>query len=82
MLRKITSHSLPQLLSAQSRWLPPPRRRTGKGGRIRRLPSSHWGPGFGIGYVGNGFGGDGCYVTRRVPTPFGFRWRTINICGY
>ena len=43
---------------------------------------NHWGPGFGIGYVDNGFGGDGCYVTRRVPTPFGFRWRTVNICGY
>jgi len=42
----------------------------------------HWGPGFGIGYIDNGFGGDGCYVTRRVPTPFGFRWRTVNICGY
>ena len=40
------------------------------------------GPGFGIGYIDNGFGGDGCYVTRRVPTPFGFRWRTVNICGY
>src|SRR5438045_9774560 len=37
----------------------------------------HWGPGFGVGYLDNGFGGDGCYVTRRVPTPFGFRWRTI-----
>ena len=33
----------------------------------------HWGPGFGIGYVDSGFGGDGCYVPRRVPTPFGFR---------
>ena len=42
----------------------------------------HWGPGFGIGYLDNGFGGDGCYQARRVPTPFGFRWRTINVCGY
>jgi hypothetical protein len=42
----------------------------------------HLGPGFGIGYLDNGFGGDGCYQTRRVPTPFGFRWRTINVCGY
>ena len=23
---------------------------------------------------------DGCYVVRRVPTPFGFRLRTINVC--
>jgi hypothetical protein len=42
----------------------------------------HWGPGFGIGYLDNGFGGDGCYQARRVPTPFGFRWRTINVRGY
>jgi len=41
----------------------------------------HFGPGFGIGYVG-GYGGDGCYVTRRVLTPFGVRWRTVNICRY
>jgi hypothetical protein len=39
----------------------------------------HFGPGFGIGYVG---GGDGCYVTRRVMTPFGYRLRTFNVCEY
>jgi hypothetical protein len=38
--------------------------------------------GFGIGYIGGGYGYDGCFVTRRVPTPFGFRLRTINICEY
>ena len=42
----------------------------------------HFGPGFGIGYFGGGYGGGGCFVTRRVPTPFGFRWRTVNVCGY
>ena len=42
----------------------------------------HFGPGFGVGYFGGGYGGDGCFVTRRVLTPFGFRWRTVNICGY
>ena len=42
----------------------------------------HWGHGFGIGYIGGGYGDDGCYVTRRVPTPFGYRWRTVNICAY
>jgi opacity protein-like surface antigen len=41
----------------------------------------HWGHGFGIGYYG-GYGDDGCYVTRRVLTPFGFRFRTVNICEY
>ncbi|MBI5128832.1 MAG: hypothetical protein HZA66_05275 [Rhodopseudomonas palustris] len=44
----------------------------------------HWhGPAFGIGYIGTGYVGNGyggCYVTRRVPTPYGWRWRTFNIC--
>jgi hypothetical protein len=38
----------------------------------------HFGPGFGIAVVGGG--DDGCYVTRRVMTPFGVRYRTINVC--
>ena len=41
----------------------------------------HWGHGFGIGYVG-GYDDGGCYVTRRVMTPFGPRLRTVDICGY
>jgi hypothetical protein len=41
----------------------------------------HWGHGFDIGYYG-GYGDDGCYVTRRVLTPFGFRFRTVNICVF
>jgi hypothetical protein len=36
----------------------------------------HFGPGIGIGFVGD----DGCYVTRRVLTPYGYRLRTINVC--
>jgi hypothetical protein len=39
----------------------------------------HWGHGFGVGYIG---GDDSCYVTRPVLTPFGYRLRTINVCGY
>ena len=39
----------------------------------------HWGPGFRLGFVAGG-GYDGCWVTRRVLTPFGFRWRTVNVC--
>ncbi|MFC0241639.1 hypothetical protein [Rhodopseudomonas telluris] len=39
----------------------------------------HWhGPAFGIGFVGYDSGS--CYVTRRVATPYGWRWRTFNIC--
>jgi hypothetical protein len=41
----------------------------------------HWGHGFGIGFVGGGVD-DGCYVTKLVPTPFGYRMRTVNICAY
>ena len=38
------------------------------------------GHGFGIGFVGGGYGG--CYVTRRVLTPFGYRLRVVNVCVY
>jgi hypothetical protein len=34
------------------------------------------------GYVGGGCGGGECYVVRRVPTPFGYRLRTIDVCEY
>jgi hypothetical protein len=39
----------------------------------------HFGHGFDIGFVGHG--NDGCYVVRRVPTPFGYRLHTVNVCG-
>jgi hypothetical protein len=35
------------------------------------------GPAFRVGYIG---GAPGCYITRRVMTPWGFRWRTVNVC--
>jgi hypothetical protein len=38
------------------------------------------GHGISIGLIGGGYGYGGCYVTRRVMTPFGFRWRTVNVC--
>ncbi len=37
----------------------------------------YYGHGFRVGYVGIG---PGCYVTRRVMTPYGLRWRTVNVC--
>ena len=43
---------------------------------------NHFGHGFGINFIGGGYGDDGCYVTQRVPTPFGYRLRTVNVCGY
>jgi len=42
----------------------------------------HFGHGFAINFIGGGYGDDGCYVTQRVPTPFGYRLRTVNVCGY
>jgi hypothetical protein len=35
---------------------------------------------FGIGYAGGGYDDSGCYVTRRVFTPYGYRLRTFNVC--
>jgi hypothetical protein len=40
----------------------------------------HFGPGFGVAFVGGGYADDGCYVTRRVRTPYGYRLRTFNVC--
>jgi hypothetical protein len=43
---------------------------------------NHWGHGFGfgVGYIGGG--DDGCYQTRRVFTPYGVTFRTVNVCAY
>ena len=33
------------------------------------------------GFIGGPVYADGgCYATRRVLTPFGYRWRTVNVC--
>jgi hypothetical protein len=38
--------------------------------------------GFGVAYIGGpAYGESGCYVTRRVLTPFGYRLRTFNVCN-
>ena len=42
----------------------------------------HFGHHFGIGYIDGGYGDSGCYVVRRVVTPFGYRLRTVNVCEY
>ncbi len=43
-----------------------------------------WGHGFGFGFspvvVSGGYADDGCLVQRRVRTPYGIRWRTVNVC--
>ena len=38
----------------------------------------HHGFGFNVGYIGGGY--DGCYVSRRVYTPYGVVLRTVNVC--
>lgn len=51
----------------------------------------HWGHGWGHGHgfgfgfspvivTGGGYADDGCLVQRRVRTPYGVRWRTVNVC--
>ena len=43
----------------------------------------HHGLGLGIGFVGGGYGGyEGCYQVRRVLTPYGYRFRTVNVCAW
>jgi hypothetical protein len=32
-------------------------------------------------YGGYGYGYGGCYVRRLVPTPWGLRWRLVNVCS-
>jgi len=39
-----------------------------------------FGPAFGVTFVGGGYADEGCYVTRRVRTPYGYRLRTFNVC--
>jgi uncharacterized membrane protein len=53
-----------------------------KGGGWLHHHHGHWGHGYGfeIGYVGGGY--DGCYQTRRVFTPYGVTFRTVNVCAY
>ena len=49
-----------------------------------------WGGGFGgyhhhfggFGVIDGGYVDNGCYVTRRVLTPVGYRLRVVNVCGY
>jgi hypothetical protein len=43
---------------------------------------NHFGHHYGVGYVGGGGYDNGCFVTRPVLTRFGYRIRTVNICGY
>jgi hypothetical protein len=39
----------------------------------------HGGPGFGLYSYSPGYY-DGCWQRRLVPTPYGLRWRLVNVC--
>jgi hypothetical protein len=50
-------------------------------------PGGGWGYhhhhiGLGLGFVGAVAAAEGCYVNQLVATPFGPRYRTINVCAY
>ena len=57
----------------------------------RRGPGWGWGGGWGfhhhhiglgLGVIGAVAAAESCYVTRLVDTPFGLRYRTVNVCVY
>ena len=55
------------------------------GGGFRRFgPGIGLGIGLGLGYpyYAGYYGNDGCLAPRRVWTPYGWRFRYVNVCGY
>ena len=55
------------------------------GGGFRRFgPGIGFGIGLGLGYpyYAGYYGSDGCLAPRRVWTPYGWRFRYVNVCGY
>ena len=81
MLRKLTL-ALVAAASLGAMALAPTAASAGGGGGGGGWHHHHWGHGLGIGFIGGGYGDDGCYVARRALTPFGFRFRTVNICAF
>ena len=57
----------------------------GGGGGFHHHHHGHHHHGFGLDFIGGGYGGgygDGCYQPRRIMTPFGPRVRLVNVCIY
>jgi len=60
------------------------------GGFHRGFGFRRFGPGIGLGiglglgypYYAGYYGNDGCLAPRRVWTPYGWRFRYVNVCGY
>ena len=78
MLRKVTL-ALVAAASLSAMALAPTSASAGGGFFWPHHHHHHWGPGFAVGLIGGG-GYDGCYVTRRVLTPYGVAFRTVNVC--
>ena len=51
-----------------------------KGGWHHHHHHGHWGGGYGLYVSGYGPGYGSCYVKRLVPTPYGMRYRVVNVC--
>lgn len=51
-----------------------------KGGWHHHHHHGHWGHGYGFYAGGYGGGYGGCYVKRLVNTPYGLRYRIVNVC--
>lgn len=51
----------------------------GHGGWHGGWRGGFWGPGVGLYAFGGPYYG-GCWQRRWVPTPFGMRWRLVNVC--
>lgn len=51
-----------------------------KGGWHHHHHHGHWGGGYGLYVGGYGAGYGGCYVKRLVETPYGLRYRIVNVC--
>jgi hypothetical protein len=45
-------------------------------------PAIGFGVGLGFPYYASYYGDDGCLTPRRVWTPYGWRVRYVNLCGY
>jgi hypothetical protein len=80
MLRKLTL-ALVAAASLSAVALAPSAASAHSFGGFHNFHGFHHSHGFGVGYFGGGSDDGGCYVTRRVFTPYGYRLRTFNVCG-
>ena len=80
MFRKVTLALLPPLRLAPWRWPRARLRRAACSGRSTRITTTTGVMAMASASASSTAVTSDCYVTRRVLTPYGFRWRTVNIC--